>query len=85
VGRLSLHRKKILWCGCDDKTEGIGIFVAKQWTDKIIQADKHSERIMVVNMVLCYRLVNVSYTLHTQVKMKRKGISSLRHGTSAGK
>ena len=42
-----------------EKTEGVGIFVAEKWVDSVVSVERHSERIMVVKMVLGDRLLNV--------------------------
>ena len=34
------------------KTDGVGIFVAEKWADSVVRVERHSERIMVLKMVL---------------------------------
>jgi len=41
-------RYKLFWCGCQEKTEGVGVFVAVKWVDRVIQTDTYNERIIVV-------------------------------------
>jgi len=41
------------------KTDGVGIFVAEKWADSVVRVERHSERIMVLKMVLRDRLLNV--------------------------
>ena len=41
------------------KTDGVGIFVAQKWADSVVRVERHSERIMVLKMVLGDRLLNV--------------------------
>ena len=50
--------------GNEAKTDGVGIFVAEKWADSV---ERHSERILVLKMVLGDRLLNVFsvYASHT--------------------
>ena len=41
------------------KTDGVGIFVAEKWVDSVVSVERHSERILVLKMVLGDRLLNV--------------------------
>ena len=50
---------KLFWMGSEAKTEGVGIFVAEKWVDSVVSVERHSERIMVLKMVLGDRLLNV--------------------------
>ena len=45
--------------GSEAKTEGVGIFVAEKWVDSVVSVERHSERILVLKMVLGDRLLNV--------------------------
>ena len=45
--------------GSEAKTEGVGIFVAEKWVDSVVSVERHSERILVLKMVLRDRLLNV--------------------------
>ena len=45
--------------GSEAKTEGVGIFVAEKWVDSVVSVERHSERILVLKMVLGGRLLNV--------------------------
>ena len=38
--------------GNEAKTDGVGIFVAEKWADSVVRVDRHSERILVLKMVL---------------------------------
>ena len=49
----------MFWTGSEAKTEGVGIFVAEKWVDSVVSEERHSERIMVLKMVLGDRLLNV--------------------------
>ena len=52
-------RYKLFWMGSEAKTEGVGIFVAEKWVDSVVSVERHSERILVLKMVLSDRLLNV--------------------------
>jgi len=41
------------------KTEGVGIFVAEKWVDSVVCVEGHSERVLVLKMVLSDCLLNV--------------------------
>jgi len=45
--------------GNEAKTAGVGTFVAHKQVDSVISVDRHSERIVVLKMVLGDRLLNV--------------------------
>ena len=45
--------------GNEAKTDGVGIFVAEKWADSVVRVERHSERILVLKMVLGDRLLNV--------------------------
>jgi len=38
--------------GNEAKTDGVGIFVAEKWADSVVRVERHSERILVLKMVL---------------------------------
>ena len=52
-------RYKLFWMGSKAKTDGIGIFVAEKWTDSVISVERHSERLLVLTVVLGDCLLNV--------------------------
>ena len=45
--------------GSEAKTDGVGIFVAQKWADSVVSVQRHSERILVLKMVLGDHLLNV--------------------------
>ena len=45
--------------GSEAKTAGVGIFVAEKCVDSVVSVERHSERIMVLKMVVGDRLLNV--------------------------
>ena len=45
-------RYKLFWTGSKAKTDGVGIFVAEKWGDSVVSVERHSERVLVLKMVL---------------------------------
>jgi len=45
--------------GSKAKTGGVGIFVAEKWVDSVVGVERHSERVLVLKMVLGDCLLNV--------------------------
>ena len=41
------------------KKDGVGIFVAEKWVDSAVTVERHSERVLVLKMVLGDCLLNV--------------------------
>ena len=58
---------KLFLMGNEAKTDGVGIFVAEKWADSVVRVERHSERIMVLKMVLGDRLLSFFsvYTPHS--------------------
>ena len=52
-------RYKLFWMGSKAKTDGVGIFVAKKRVDSVVSVERHSERVLVLKMVLGDCLLNV--------------------------
>jgi len=45
--------------GGKDRSDGVGMFVAEKWVDRMAKAKKHSERVLKLKMVLDNSLLNV--------------------------
>ena len=45
-------RYKLFLMGNEAKTDGAGIFVAEKWADSVVRVERHSERILVLEMIL---------------------------------
>ena len=54
--------------GNEAKTDGVGIFVAEKWADNVVRVERHSERIMVLKMVLGDRLLNVFFGICSSLR-----------------
>jgi len=52
-------RYKLFWMGGKDRSDGVGMFVAEKWVDRMAKAKKHSERVLKLKMVLDNSLLNV--------------------------
>jgi len=66
-------RYKLFWMGSKAKTDGVGIFVAEKWADSVISVERHSERLLVLTMVLGDCLLMFSpYMLLTQGNLIKK-------------
>ena len=52
-------RYKLFWIGSKAKTYGVRIFVAEKWVDSVVGVERHSERVLVLKMVLRDCLLNV--------------------------
>ena len=61
-------RYKLFLMGNEAKTDGVGIFVAEKWADSVVRVKRHSERIMVLKMVLGDRLLNVFFGLCSSLR-----------------
>jgi len=45
-------RYKLLWMGGEERSDGVGIFVAEKWMDSIVSVKRHSKRVPILKMVL---------------------------------
>jgi len=52
-------RYKLFWMGGKDRSDGVGMFVAEKWVDNVVKVRRHSERVLILNMVLDNSLMNV--------------------------
>ena len=62
VGSIG-KRYKLFWTGSKAKTDGVETFVAEKWVDSVVSVERHSERVLVLKMVLGDCLLNV-FTVH---------------------
>ena len=61
-------RYKLSLMGNEAKTDGVGIFVAEKRADSAVSVERHSERILVLKMVLGDRLLNV-FSVYAYMKL----------------
>ena len=40
-------------------SDGVGMFAAEKWVDSVVEVEKHSERVLILKMVLDNSLINV--------------------------
>ena len=52
-------RYKQFWMGGKDRSDGVGMFVAEKWVDSVVKVEGHSERVLILKMVLDSVLLNV--------------------------
>jgi len=45
--------------GDEERSDGIGIFIAERWVDSIVKVERHSKRVPILKMVLDNGLLNV--------------------------
>jgi len=45
--------------GGKDRSDGVGMFVAEKWVDSVVKVEWHSERVLILKMVLNNCLLNV--------------------------
>jgi len=45
--------------GGKDRFDGVGMFVAEKWVDSVVKVKRHSERVLILKMVLGNSLMNV--------------------------
>ena len=59
-----------------EKSDGVGIFVADKWVDSVVSVETHSERVMILTMVingLLNVLINITvYAPHTGKRENEK-------------
>ena len=68
------QRFKLFWMGSKAKTDGVGIFVAEKWVDSVVSIERHSERVLVLKMVLgdCLLKVFTVYASHSGKPSEQK-------------
>ena len=42
-----------------ERSDSVGIFIAEKWVDSVVSVKRHSNRVLVLNMVLDSGLLNV--------------------------
>ena len=45
--------------GGKDRSDGVGMFVAEKWVDSVEKVERHSERVLILKMILDNVLLNV--------------------------
>ena len=48
--------------GGKDRSDGVGMFVAEKWVDSVLKVERHSERVLILKMVLDNGLLNVVWS-----------------------
>ena len=50
---------KLFRMGGEDRSDGVGMFVAEKCMDSVVKVERHSERVLILKMVLDNSLMNV--------------------------
>jgi len=45
-------RYKLFWMGGEDRSDGIGIFIAEKWVDSVVSVKRHIRRVLILKTVL---------------------------------
>ena len=56
---MELKAKDISWMGGEERSDGVGIFVAKKLVGSVASVEKHHKRVLIFKMVLDSGLLNV--------------------------
>ena len=52
-------RYKLFWMGGEVRSDRVGIFIAEKWVDSVVSVGRHSQRVVILKMVLDSGLLNV--------------------------
>ena len=52
-------RYKLYWSGNDKGTAGVGVFVAKEWIEKVFEVQSISDRIILVKLIVGQHVVTI--------------------------
>ena len=61
------RRYKFFWQGCNQRTAGVGVFIAERWIDSVVNVVRVNERIMYVKLVIGKQIVNIVSAYAPQV------------------
>ena len=67
-------RYKLFWMRGKERSDGIGMFVAQKWVDRVVKVERHSETVLILKMVSDNSLLNVLmvYAPHSGNRRKKK-------------
>jgi len=73
-------RHKLFWMGSEERSDGVGIFVAEKWVDSVVSVERHSKRVLIFRMVLDNSLLNILtvYTPHSGKPEEEKGFFGMK-------
>ena len=54
---------KLYWSVNNKGIAGVGVFVAKEWIEKVFEVQRVSDRIIIVKLIVGQRVVNVLFCL----------------------
>jgi len=61
------------------KTDGVGIFVAEKWVHTVVSVERHSERVLVLKIVLGDCLLNVFTVYAPQGNLMRRRVFGMMY------
>ena len=50
---------KLFWIGCEEGNAGVGVLVAEQWIEKVIDVKRISERLLVLRVMVGRTVLNL--------------------------
>jgi len=50
---------KLFWMEGEERSDGVGIFVAEKWVDSVVSVERHSKTVLILKTVLDNGLLNV--------------------------
>ena len=69
--------------GGEERSDGVGIFVAEKWVDSVVTVRRHSKRVLNLRMVLDSGLLNVLmvYASHSEKPVEEKRVFGMKCST----
>ena len=71
-------RYKLYWSGNDNGTAGVGVFVAEEWTEKVFEVQRVSDRIILVKLIDGQSVVT-PFCLRMPHRVRRVSMGRLLH------
>ena len=66
-------RYKLFWMGGEERSDGVGIFVAEKWVNSVVSVERHSKRELTLKIVLRQWFIKCSYGLNSSLREIRGG------------
>jgi len=66
--------------GGEDRSDGIGMFVAEKWVDSVVSVERQSKRVLTLRMVLDNGLLNILkvYAPHSEKLEEKKRVFGMK-------
>jgi len=77
------QRYKLFWMGGEERSDGVGTFVAEKWVDSLVSVGRHGKRALILRMVLDNGLLNVLmvYASHSEKPVEEKRVFGMKCST----